>query len=163
MSILGYCSTSGWVRGKKLQVLSVLSMTVLFLSMTTSHYNQIYATQGGVEKVLSNGHNTPVRSAKTKIKEGHWNAPNQTVGMQGFSNVKHNGKVYSVWWQIGRGTNDGGNPRVIAKIGFSEIGDPRRYPKLRNIPTMLATTTSSRSIQKAMEKLTLSLAILPKR
>ena len=124
MPILKYYSTSGLVRGKKLQFLSVLSMIVLFLFLTTAHYNQIYAQvyQGGVQKVLSNGHNTTVSSAKTKIKEGHWNAQDQTVGMQGFSNVTHNGKVYSVWWQIGRGTNDDANPRVIAEIGFSEIG-----------------------------------------
>ena len=123
MSILECRSTRGPIRGKNLQFLLVLSMTMLFLFLTASHHNQIYAgDRGGVKKELSNGHNTTVRSAKTKIEEGQWNTGNQTVGMQGFSNVTHNGKVYLVWWQIGRGTNDGGNPRVVAEIGFSEIG-----------------------------------------
>lgn len=123
MSILRCRSTRSLVRGKKLRFLSVLSMAVLFLFMTTSHHNQIYAgLQGGTKAELSGGSNTTVKSAQTKIKKGAWNTSDQTVGMQGFSNVTHNGTAYSVWWQIGRGTDRNGNNRVIAEIGFSEIG-----------------------------------------
>ena len=51
-----------------------------------------------------------------------WNTGDQTMGLQGHSSIAHNGKVYSVWWQIGRGTNLGGNNRVVAEIGWNETG-----------------------------------------
>lgn len=123
MSILGGRSTRSLVRGKNPQFLSVLFMTVLFIFMTTIHYNQIYASlQGGTEAELNGGSNTTVKSAKTKIKKGAWNTGDQTVGLQGHSSIIHNGKAYSVWWQIGRGTNPGGNNRVVAEIGWNEAG-----------------------------------------